>query len=141
MTTPSTDPPTRPRKGLHVALWIVQVLLGLFFLMAGVTHGLLPIAWAAQSAPWVHDLPVPLVRFIGIAELAGAVGVVFPALLRIVPVLTPLAATGLVVIMMLAILFHMSRGETRVVGLHITVAAAAAFVAWGRFRKPPIDPR
>jgi putative oxidoreductase len=128
-------------KGLHVALWIVQVLLSLFFLMAGVVHALLPIAQAAKNAPWAADLPVPLVKLIGIVELAGAVGIVLPALVRILPALTPLAAMGLLVIMAAAIPFHISRGESRVITMHFVVVALAAFVAWGRFKAARISPR
>jgi putative oxidoreductase len=129
------------KRGMHVSLWIAQGLLALFFVMAGIAHGLLPIAQVAKSAPWTADLPVGLVRFIGIAELAGAIGVLLPAALRILPWLTPLAAFGLMLIMLLAIPFHISRGEARIVGMHIVVACVAAFVAWGRFRKAPVDPR
>ena len=95
-------------------------------------HGLLPIEEAAKSAPWADDLPVPLVRFIGFSELAGALGVVLPWLTGIRPRLTPLAALGLMTIMLLAVLFHLWRGEAAIIGMHLVVAAIAAFVAWGR---------
>ena len=134
MTSPSENLAVVRSRALHIALWIVQALLSLFFLLAGVAHGLLPIAQAAKNAPWAADLPVPLVKFIGIAELAGAVGVVLPALVRILPALTPLAATGLFLMMALAIPFHISRGESRIISMPVVVAILAAFVAWGRFK-------
>jgi putative oxidoreductase len=120
------------RGAKNVILWVAQILLALFFLAAGVYHGLLPIEEAARSAPWADDLPVPLVRFIGFSELAGALGVVLPWLTGIRPRLTPLAALGLMTIMVLAALFHVWRGEAAIIGMHLVVAAIAAFVAWGR---------
>jgi putative oxidoreductase len=80
-----------------------------------------------------------MVRFIGACELAGAVGLILPAATRIRPMLTPLAASGLVVVMLLAMAFHISRGEAaQALPINLTLGALAAFVAWGRFRKAPI---
>ena len=128
-------------RALHVTLWIAQVLLAAFFLLAGINHGLRPIAVVAQGAPWVAAIPGWLVRFIGFAELAGGVGVVLPAATRVMPWLTPLAAAGLAVIMALAVPFHVMRGEANVIGLHVVVALLAAFVAWGRSTRARITPR
>jgi putative oxidoreductase len=121
-----------------VALWVFQVLLALFFLMAGINHGLRPIADAVQSSPWITGVPVGLARFIGYAELVGAVGLILPAATRIKPWLTPLAAVGCAIIMALAIPFHIMRGEANVIGLHVVVVGLLVFVAWGRFRGAPI---
>ena len=79
-------------------------------------------------------------HFIGWAELAAGVGLVLPAALRIVPILTPLAAVGLAVIMGLAIPFHIMRGEANVIALHVVVCLSV-FVAWGRLRRVPIRHR
>ena len=145
MTATSTSasmPHAAPRgRALHVTLWVVQLLLAAFFLLAGVNHGLKPIAEAAQSSPWITGVPVWLVRFIGFAELAGAVGVVLPAATRIMPWLTPLAAAGLAAIMALAVPFHVMRGEASVVAFNIVPALLAAFVAWGRSTRARIAPR
>ncbi len=128
-------------RGLRLGLWVVQVLLAIFFCMAGVTHGIRSLDEAAKMATWIPVVPPTLVRFIGYAELAGALGLVVPAATRIMPVLTPWAAVGLATIMFLAIPFHVMRGEANVIGLHIVVTALAAFVAWGRFSRAPIAPR
>jgi putative oxidoreductase len=128
-------------RGLRIGLWVVQVLLALFFLMAGINHGIRPIAEAAKSSPWITGISTGLARFIGFAELAGAVGLILPAATRIRPALTPLAAVGLAIIMALAVPFHIMRGEANVIGMHVVVVALSAFVAWGRFRKAPIAPR
>lgn len=119
-------------------LWLLQIVLALFFLGAGYGHVSLPISELAKSAPWAADLPEALVRFIGVAEMAGAVGLVLPGVTRIAPGLVQRAATGLALIMILAVLFHLWRREPFLIQL--TVAAIAAFVTWGRAVKAPIHP-
>ena len=94
-----------------------------------------------KTSPWITGIPVALARFIGFAELAGAIGLVLPAVTRVKPWLTPLAAVGLAIVMGLAIPFHIMRGEANVIGLHAIVVALSVFVAWGRYRKVPIAPR
>jgi uncharacterized membrane protein len=126
---------------MRVTLWIVQVLLAIFALLAGVNHGLRPLEDPAGAAPWMASVPPTLVRLIGVAELAAAVGLILPAATRILPGLTPLAAAGLATIMALAIPFHIMRGEANVIGLHIVVVALCFFVAWGRLGRAPILPR
>ncbi|HEX8699267.1 MAG TPA: DoxX family protein [Myxococcaceae bacterium] len=128
-------------KGLHVVLWIVQVLLALAFFGAGSFKLFTPIAELAQQMAWVSTMPEGLVRFIGASELAGALGLLLPALTRIKPGLTPLAAAGLTVVMLLAAPFHLSRGEGGAIVPNLILGALAAFVAWGRFKKAPIAPR
>ena len=132
---------TRPSRTLHVALWLVQIGLAALFLLVGYTHALSPIAVAIARAPWVASLPVPLVRFIGVAELAGALGILLPAATRIQPRLTALAAAGLATVMGLAVPFHMMRGESREIAINLGLGALAAFVAWGRMRRAPIGAR
>jgi putative oxidoreductase len=136
----STDRAPR-RRGLHVLLWVLQVLLALFFLLAGYSHAIVPLEALAKTAAWVTGVRPALVRFIGLAELAGAIGLVLPAATRIAPSLTPLAAAGLAIIMVLAVPFHIMRGEANVIGFNLAVGAVAAFVAWGRYRLAPILPR
>ena len=130
-----------PSRALHISLWIVQGLLFLLFGMAGVMKSTQPISALAQNMGWPGDVPAALVRFIGVSELAGALGLVLPAATRIKPLLTPLAAAGIVSIMVLAAAFHLSRGELQYVPINIVLGALAGFVAWGRWRKAPIAPR
>src|SRR5262245_59652536 len=86
---------TTPKKGLHYTLWAVQVLLALLFLFAGGMKLILPIAEMTKEI----SLPGWFLRFIGVAEVLGGIGLVLPCLLRIRPSLTPLAAAGLAIIM------------------------------------------
>jgi uncharacterized membrane protein len=141
ITLPSTAIHARPSRTLRAALWLVQVLLAAVFLLVGYTHALASIADAIARAPWVASLPVPLVRFIGVAELAGALGMLLPAATRIRPSLTPLAAAGLTTLMALAIPFHLMRGETKEIVINLVLGALGAFVAWGRTRRARIDAR
>ena len=128
-------------KALHITLWIAQVLLAAMFLMAGLMKLSQPIEKLAQSLPWAAQVPEALVRFIGVAEFLGAVGLILPSLLRIQPKLTPIAAIGLALVQIFAIAFHLSRGETGVIGMNFVLIAIAAFIAWGRFKKAPIAPK
>ena len=128
-------------KGLNIALWIAQVLLAVGFGMAGWMKITSPMPELVKAMGWPGALPEPVVRFIGAAELSGAVGVILPAATRILPFLTPIAAAGLVLVMVLALLFHLSRGELGAVPINMALGGLAAFVAWGRFRKARIAPR
>jgi hypothetical protein len=126
------------RRGLHTTLWVLQVALGLFFMMVGYSHALAPFDQVAQQAIWMQDVPRAVSLFIGYAELAGGLGLIGPAATRIAPWLTPLAALGLGTIMVLAIPFHVVRDEASVIWIHALLAVLALFVAWGRWRKASI---
>jgi len=123
------------------SLWLVQVLLAVAFGMAGIMKSTMPIAQLSQKLAWTGALPPVLVRFIGSCELAGAIGLIVPAIVRIKPILTPLAAAGLVLVMTLATAFHISRGEYGALPITIFFGLLAAFVTWGRLRWAPIQPR
>ncbi len=128
-------------KGLRVALWIVQGLLAATFLAAGLMKSTAPLEQLRASMPWVSGPLGQAVRFIGIVEVLGALGLVLPAATRIKPALTPLAALGLATVMVLASLTHLLRGEVQMLPVTAVLAGLAAFVAWGRARKAPIAPR
>jgi putative oxidoreductase len=126
---------------LSVALWIVQLLLAAAYASAGVMKTTMPIGALAQNLPWTGDVPPALVRFIGTSELAASIGLVLPALTRVKPMLTPLAAAALVVVMVLASIFDITRGELSALPITVTLGALGAFVAWGRTARAPIAPR
>lgn len=125
-------------KGVNIGLWIAQILLGLMFLMAGIMKSTQPIEELASSLPWVLEMPASMVRFIGISELLGALGLLLPSILRIKPILTPIAAIGLATVMLFAMIFHLSMGEMNVIGMNIIMMGIALFIAWGRLKKVPI---
>jgi len=127
-------------KGLNIALWVVQVLLAVAFGMAGSMKAFTPMDELAKKMP---DLAAMggLVRFIGFSELAGAIGILLPALTRILPILTPAAGVGLTVVMVLAVGSHVKAGDIGGSVPALVLGCLAAFVAWGRFRGAPITPR
>jgi hypothetical protein len=119
------------------ALWIVQGLLLLLFLFAGGVKLVLPLEQLTGSIP----LPGWFLRFIGVAEVLGALGLILPALLRIRPGLTPLAAAGLVVIMTGATVITLVGDGVAMALIPLVVGVLVAFVAYGRWRLAPIAPR
>lgn len=128
----------KDNKAINIALWVVQVLLGLMFLMAGGMKASQPVEAMAESLPWLSSTPLGLVRFIGISELLGGLGLLLPSILRIKPFLTVWAAVGLAIVMLLAAIFHGSRGEFSAIGMNVVFMAMFAFIAWGRSKKVPI---
>lgn len=141
MSMSVTANPTRSTRVAHLSLWVVQILLALVFGMAGLTKATQPIAALAAQMDWTATAPVALVRFIGISELLGAVGIVLPALTRIKPGLTALAAAGLATVMLFALVFHVQRGEIGMVPVVLILGGLALFVAVGRTKVAPIQPR
>jgi len=114
-------------------LWIVQGLLALIFLFTGGTKLVLPIEVLTEQTP----LPGWFVRFLGVAEVLGAIGLILPGLLRIRPGLTPLAASGLVIIMIGATTLTLAGvvpGGVTLALISLVVGLLAAFVVYGRWR-------
>ncbi len=125
-------------KAVHITLWVAQVLLAAIFIMSGFMKASTPVEQLSAMIPWASDVPLALVRFIGTVELLGGIGLLLPSLLRIKPMLTVLASAGLAIIMFLAIPFHVSRGETQMIGVNALFMLIALFVVWGRWKKVPI---
>ena len=115
------------------ALWIVQGLLAALFLFAGGMKLILPLEALTGPVP----LPGLFVRFIGVAEALGAIGLILPGLLRIRPGLTPLAAAGLVIIMIGATVLTLAGGDIALALIPLVVGLLSAFVAYGRWRLAP----
>ena len=118
---------------MNYALWIVQALLAALFLFAGGMKLVLPLEKMAGPVP----LPGLFLRFIGVVEVLGAIGLILPGLLRIRPGLTPLAAAGLVIIMIGAIVVTLTGGDVAPALIPLVVGLLAAFVAYGRWRLMP----
>ena len=118
-------------------LWIIQGLLALLFLFAGGMKLVLPLEELTGPMP----LPGWFVRFIGVAEVLGAIGLILPGLLGIRPGLTPLAASGLVVIMIGATVLTLVGGDVVSALIPLVVGLLSAFVAYGRWRLAPQSER
>lgn len=127
-----TDVRSRPKPIMTYALWTAQVLLALLFLFAGGMKLVLPLEKLTGPTP----LPGPFVRFIGVVEVLGAVGLIAPGLFRIRPGLTPLAAAGLVIVMIGAVVVTLAGGDVATALIPLGVGLLAAFVAFGRWRLP-----
>ncbi|MFD7608121.1 DoxX family protein [Streptomyces mirabilis] len=118
---------------MDVLLWIVQGLLAAVFAASGVLKTTKSREQLSPQLPWVSDVPTPVVRLIGTAELVGALGLILPAAFDTATVLTPLAATGIAVIMGLAMGFHARRKERQGIAFNAVLLILAAVVMWGRF--------
>jgi len=118
---------------MNIVLWIIQVLLAAAFGMAGFTKLSQPLDALSAMMPWVTAVPALLVPLIGAAEVAGALGLILPGLTKIQPRLTAYAAAGLALVMVLAALFHVSRGELGMIAPPVVLFVLSAFVAYGRW--------
>lgn len=118
---------------MHITLWIVTGMLAAMYLSAGIIKSFRPRASLTESLPWTQSYSDGTVKFVGIAELLGAIGLVLPWLTGIAPILTPIAATGLVVVQILAIVVHNRRGEQKVLPFNVLLLLAALFIAVMRF--------
>jgi uncharacterized membrane protein len=122
---------------MDAALWILQILLALGFVGAGINHATRRDKASGRMA-WMLDVPKPLMTTIGILEIAGAAGLVLPPATGIALWLTPLAAALLALLMLFAAVFHLRReGEGRNVAPNLVLGALAAFVAYGRLILAP----
>lgn len=122
---------------MNIALWIVQVLLAVLFLAAGVMKAF-QYEQVKERMAWAKDVSKGTVTFIGIAEILGAVGLILPALFGIATWLVPTAALGLAVIMVLAAAFHAQRRENQSIVINVVLLVLAAFVAYGRWFSVPL---
>lgn len=127
-------------KTFHVTLWIAQVLLALSLLSGGIMKLFMPFAQLAEIWPWVAENH-NLVLITGVLDSLAAIGLIVPSLLRIQPTLAIYAAVGVSLLMIAAIIFHISRDEASQIGANIFFAAFALFIAWGRATKAVIDPK
>ena len=119
---------------MNIALWIIQALLAALFLFAGVMKLIMPIEEMTKEIA----MPGGFLRFIGVVEVLGAIGLILPWLLRIRPNLTPLAAAGFVIIMIGATVVTLMSGATATALMPIRGRTPCAFVAYGRWRLTPL---
>lgn len=123
---------------MKIAVWIASWLLAAAFVIVGA--GKL-FASTSDLHTTAHDVPVALLRIAGAAELLGAVGLVLPAATRIMPVLTPVAASGLVLTMTGATITNITIDEPATATVTLILGLLAALVAWARFGPFAVEPR
>ncbi len=119
---------------MDVTLWVVQIALAAFFGAGGVVKAVRPRKRLYESGlTWVEDFSDGAVTAIGVLEVLAALGLVLPAVTGIAPILTPIAAACLALVMVLAAAVHVRRREPSGVVVNAVLFVLAAFVAWGRF--------
>jgi uncharacterized membrane protein YphA (DoxX/SURF4 family) len=123
---------------MKIAVWVVSGLLAVAFLFIGLSK-LLPSTADLETA--AQGVPVILFRIAGTAEVLGAVGLVLPVATRVLPILTPIAASGLVVTMIGAVITNIIIGEYALAGMPLILGVGAAFIAWARFGPQAVEPR
>src|ERR1700742_1580776 len=123
---------------MNLALWIVAGVLAASFAGSGLMKLLVPkekLVSAGQG--WAQDVTPTNIRLIGVVELLGAAGLILPAVTHIAPVLVPLAAIGLALVMVGAAVVDARRNEPGDSRVNAVLLALAVFVAWGRFGPYP----
>jgi len=119
---------------MNIVLWIIAGLLAVAFFGAGVMKLVQPKEKLAETGlGWTEDYSAGTIKLIAVLEILAAIGLILPALLDIAPVLVPLAALGLVLIMIGAIVTHVRRREFPLIAVNAVLLILAAVVAWGRF--------
>lgn len=125
---------------MHRVLWVLQVVLGVYFVAVGVMHFVVPDGLPAQME-WMYELSDSLHLVSGVAEILGGLGLILPGLTGIRPELTAWAGAGLVVVMVGALVWHVTRGEYGNIAFNAVLAVLAGFVAYRRFTTDPLRAR
>ena len=118
---------------LNIALWVAQVAVCVLLSIGGFMKLLMPVAKLSVMFAWTGQVSKPFLRFIGVVDFAGGLGILLPALTGVLPQLTVFAALGCVVLQILAIGFHAHRGEFSETSFNFFMLALSAFVLWGRW--------
>lgn len=142
MATSATDSPEqRAGRPLRIGLWAAQVIIFALFLLFGYMKLFMPVEKLAAMWVWPGQVPQWFLRLMGVVDAAGGIGVLLPALTRIQPRLTVLAALGCTLLQTAAIVFHLSRGEAAAVPLNLVLLGLCLFILWGRGSRAPVRPR
>lgn len=126
---------------MNIGLWVVQVFLAIAFMAAGGMKLMTPHDALAAQMTWVNYFPAFVPKILGTLEVLGALGLVLPSLFRVKPMLTPLAASGLALLMAGAFITHLVLGEFGMSLPSLVLGLLSAFVAWGRRKHSPIAAR
>lgn len=118
---------------MNIVLWVLQGLLGAAFIAAGLMKSIQPKEKLPANMTWTSRYGPGTIKFIGVTELLGGLGLILPWATGIAPVLTPIAAVGLLVIMLLAVADHVRAKEYSVLPVNLVLGALALIIAIGRF--------
>jgi uncharacterized membrane protein YphA (DoxX/SURF4 family) len=123
---------------MNILLWIIQIVLALLFLIAGVPKLIMLDELMKNAPPEAIKLPYSFLRFVGVCEVLGALGLILPGLLRRWRGLTPLAAVGLLILMIGAVVVSIMGGGVSTAIVPFITALLCAFVAYGRLKLSPL---
>lgn len=140
MNTTAAWPAHPPRRVLSAGLWVAQILIAFFMLFGAYMKLAAPADEVAKMMVWASEYPT-LKTFTGLVDLLGGLGILLPALTRIQPRLTVLAALGVIALQVQAFAFHGLRGEWAATPFNLFLLLLAAFVFWGRGKAAPIAAR
>jgi uncharacterized membrane protein YphA (DoxX/SURF4 family) len=127
-------------SAMNILLWILQVIFGVYFIFVGISHFIVPPGLPAPVA-WMYELPPWLHWFSGVAEILAGLGLILPGVTKIQPRLTIYAALGIVVLMIGAAVWYLTRGEPFNIVQNILIGAISAFIAYGRWKLSPLPER
>jgi uncharacterized membrane protein len=125
---------------MNILLWILQIVFGVYFIFIGVAHFIIPPN-LPPPMHWMYELPFWLHVISGSAEILGGLGLILPGVTKIQTRLTPLAAAGLTLVMIGAMVYHLPRGEVQNIITNLVLAAIMAFIAYGRWKLSPLKDR
>lgn len=128
------NPKTPQRKALHISLLVVQVVICVLFLTAGIMKLTMPVSEISKIFPWTGQVPEVFLRSIALIDIAGGIGILLPSITSIYPKLTVLAAFGCALLQVAAICFHAVRNELSSTPFNFVLLGLCVFVIWGRFR-------
>jgi uncharacterized membrane protein YphA (DoxX/SURF4 family) len=118
---------------MNIAIWIIQGLLAIAFLAAGFMKATTPKDKLEENMSWAKDFSASTIKLTGISEILGAIGLILPLALNILPILTAISAAALFVVMVLAATTHIRRKEYKEVGMNAVLAILCMAVAVVRF--------
>lgn len=123
---------------MNILLWVLQVVFGLYFTAVGIIHFMIPPG-LPDAMSWMYDLSDTLHLISGTAEILAGLGLILPGLFKIKTWLTPLAAAGMILVMVGASVYHIQRGEIANIGINLLNASVMAFIAYGRWKIRPLN--
>lgn len=125
---------------MNILLWVLQIVMGLYFIAIGVMHFIIPPGLPAVMS-WMYDLSPALHWISGTAEILGGLGLILPGIFKRQTRLTWMAAYGLALVMVGAMIYHLSRGETSNIFGNVLIFLIAIFIGFGRQRLQPLSDR
>lgn len=121
-------------------LWAIQIIFGIYFIAIGIMHFVVPDGLPAPME-WMYELNDTLHIVSGTAEILGGLGLILPGLTKVMPELTIYAALGLAIVMVGAVIYHLTRGEIQNIVTNVVVAAIMGYLAYARWKLTPLEGR